>query len=231
MRSVAAIGNGYYYIPLVFMELHRMQVTINPEMSCDVVLREQGAWEGKEGPYVDLKQNPHDLYKLPEAKQWPELGTFLLGVNALPLFRTSGCKAMGETPGGYGDPFVDISFADIALAKSELTCVKLAISLQALDADIKAEKLVLELCLSYAHFPGGLECCALRVWLRGPKAEAQMAFSAICRCLNSQDEAPYREIVAAEQMLQQHFPKFRAPFSSVLPSDLTAEECDLAPPP
>jgi hypothetical protein len=124
-----------------------MRVTVNPEMSCHVTLRETAASK-QEGAFVDLKQSPERISELHEAQVWPAIGNFIQEVNCLPDFRTTGSKAEGDTPGGYAEPFVDVTFANTSLSESAEVLFYLRVQFQLLQSVTIARDLEIEVCES-----------------------------------------------------------------------------------
>lgn len=175
-----------------------MRVTVNPEMSCEVTLQEEGM-STQEGAFVDLKKYPERISELHEAQVWEAFGEFIQGVNRLRDLRTSGSKADGDTPGGYADPFVDVTFADTSLSRSADVALALLQQFEILNDVMIAGDLEIEVCESYGCFPGGEEACSTRIWLRGTREQAEQAFPVLLGFLAAQSAALYRPLVGRDE--------------------------------
>lgn len=121
-----------------------MHVRFEEEMVCAIFQHSRDISE-KQGKYIDAKLEPERIGELPEAREWPALGEFLLGINRTNLFRTTGCNSnYDEVEGGHAAPFVDIALDDPRLRLSEEACSKMRDKLVALDSNPAADGLVIE---------------------------------------------------------------------------------------
>lgn len=177
-----------------------MRVTVNRDMSCEVTLRGVAISE-QEGAFVDLKHFPERINELHEAQVWPAFGQFIQGINRLRDMRTSGSKAGGDTPGGYGAPFVDVTFADTSLSRSPKVPFVLLHQFPTLSDVTIAGDLEIEVCESYGFFPDGDEAHSTRIWFKGTRDQAEQAFPVILGFLAAQSAELYRLIVEQDAWL------------------------------
>ena len=99
-----------------------MKVQFQSAMTC-AIFQHSRELSAKQGKYLDVKLEPGRIGELPEAKEWPAFGRFLIEVNMTNLFRTTGCNSnYNQVEGGHAAPFVDIALDDPRLRPSEAAC-------------------------------------------------------------------------------------------------------------
>lgn len=175
-----------------------MRVCFNTSMSCSVIQRNKDV-SATRGRYRDLKAEPEKAHELPEASDWPALGSFIEEINRCEAFRTTGCMAMGVTPGGHSAPYVDVAFADTMVCKSPAVCVMLASRLLELDDPSTNGGLTLELCPSEAMLPDGERIASLRCWLLGSRGDAERIFPILVEKLRQQRVTDYTPIAQTDR--------------------------------
>src|SRR5262245_645985 len=144
-----------------------MQVRFEEEMVCAIYQHSRDISE-KQGKFVDVKLEPDRIGELPEAKEWPAMGEFLVAVNRTNLFRTTGCNSNNNpVAGGHAAPFVDIAIDDTRLSHSEEACSKMRERILALDGNAAADGLVIEMVQSEAKMPNGDVVPTTRLWFLG----------------------------------------------------------------
>jgi len=168
-----------------------MEVRFEGEMVCAIFQHSRDI-SAKQGKYVDMKLEPERIGELPEAKEWPALGEFLVAVNMTNLFRTTGCSSnYDQVEGGHAAPFVDVALDDPRLRPSEEACAQMREKLLSLDGNPTAEGLVIELVQSEATLPDDEIIPSTRVWFLGEKGQAEAAFPLIVAALESERVPTY----------------------------------------
>ena len=171
-----------------------MKVINDTTMSCHVNQQSTERPEG-EGSHIDLKLQPKRVGELPESQDWPQLGQFIASINKIKLFRTTGSKACGHTPGGYDDPFVDIAFAQNDIDASLECHVWLRISFEQLSQIDICNDVVIEVCNSHVFLPDGRDIPATRLWLRGERKSVEESFPVLLGFLAAQFSGLYVEML------------------------------------
>ncbi len=139
-----------------------------------------------------MKLEPERIGELPEAKEWPALGAFLVDLNKTNLFRTTGCNSnYNQVEGGHAAPFVDVALDDPRLRPSEEACAQMREKLLSLDGSPVAESLTVELVQSEATMPDGEIVPSTRIWFLGEKQQAEAAFPLIVAALGSETVPAY----------------------------------------
>jgi len=168
-----------------------MKVHFEEEMVCAIFQHSRDV-SAKQGKYIDVKLEPQRISELPEAKEWPALGSFLVDLNKTNLFRTTGCNSnYNQVEGGHAAPFVDVALDDLRLRPSEEACAQMREKLLSLDGSPVAEDLIIELVQSEATMPDGEIVPSTRVWFLGEKQQAEAAFPLIVAALESETVPVY----------------------------------------
>ncbi len=170
-----------------------MRVTFEPGRQAFVDLRARLA-KPAQGRRINLKHEPDRSAELPEAVEWPALGEFVGQVNRRSLFQTTGCKASSRTPGGLAHPFVDLAFSDEVLAHSEKAYARLRDQLLTLRESRSAPDFPLIIWDGCAVRRDATRIRSLRLWIAGPKSEADDCFQQILRLLDRQKYEDYEEL-------------------------------------
>lgn len=178
-----------------------MRVTFEPGRQAFSDLRAPQAKPGQ-GRSVNLKHEPDRAAELPEAVAWPALGELVKQINQRSMFQTTGWKASGRKTDGLAHPFVDLAFADEASAHSEKAYARLRDQLLTLRENRAAPDYPLIIWDGCAVRRDTTRIRSLRLWLAGPRSEADECFRQILGLLDKQKYEDYEELAISDHNMK-----------------------------
>ncbi len=178
-----------------------MRATFEPGRQAFVDLSSPQA-RSAQGGYINFKHEPDRAAESPEAVEWPALGEFVKQINRRSLFQTTSWKASGRKAEGLAHPFVDLAFSDEALAHSEKAYARLRDQLLTLRENRAAPDFPVIIWDGCAVRRDTTRIRSLRLWLAGPRSEADECFQQILRLLDKQKYEDYEDLAISDHNMK-----------------------------